>query len=248
MKLCNVYSFDLPSAGDKHCAPIQYFDFSSFDVEEKTSVCPDDYDYIIFGGGGHIHIPSPDYNNGKFGHIEAILPYSKKIIMWGVGHNVHETKEIKYPEYMDDFLLTGYRDIQRTDWVACPSCMHKAFNRKYSVVDKARAFFKKGMPINQTPALLDNGDLSVDDVVGFLGGAETVITNSYHGAYWALLLGRKVIINKPYSSKFYGLVADFKKEGENIYMSPPPKYLQKCRDSNKKFYKTVLATITGGSH
>lgn len=244
MKICNVYSYDLPSVGDRYCAPSLYFDFP-VEVDKKTGVDPD-YDFIIFGGGGHIHLPSPDYNDGKFGHLEAILPFAKKIIMWGVGHNVHGTTDIEYPDYMDDFLLTGYRDYQRKDWVPCPSCMHKVFDKKYKIEDEFRKFHKKNLSISgDHPSMQDDGDLIIEEVVSFLGGAETILTNSYHGAFWGLLLGRKVIIGDTYSSKFFGLLKTAEKtRGGGLSFESPVKYLEKCRKSNELFYKKVLEILS----
>jgi hypothetical protein len=44
-----------------------------------------------------------------------------------------------------------------------------------------------------------------EEIVRFLGGANTVVTNTYHGAYWATLLNKKVVVYKPWSSKFHTL-------------------------------------------
>ena len=44
----------------------------------------------------------------------------------------------------------------------------------------------------------------MEKVLDFLGSGETVLTSSYHGVYWATLLGRKVLAF-PFSSKFYTL-------------------------------------------
>jgi hypothetical protein len=34
--------------------------------------------------------------------------------------------------------------------------------------------------------------------------ADVVVANTYHGAYWATLLGRRVIVAAPFSNKFFG--------------------------------------------
>ena len=237
--------------GDRYCGPIQYFDFP-FEIDEDIPPnifkVIDDYDYIIFGGGGHIHIPSPDYNEGRFGHLEILLPYAPKIINWGIGHNVGYSEMIEYPDYMEKFLLNGFRDVQRQgiDWVACPSCMHTAFDRSYAIEDDFRVFNKPGKMIQGIfHGMEDAQGLTLTETVEFLGGADTVITNSYHGAYWGLLLGRKVVVSKPDSSKFFGLVEGCERVGRSdLALSSPAGYLDSCRKSNEDFFDKVVKKIS----
>lgn len=47
-----------------------------------------------------------------------------------------------------------------------------------------------------------------DEAVRFLGDGRCVVTNSYHGALWAILLNRPVVALDGWSSKFYKLPAD----------------------------------------
>jgi hypothetical protein len=47
----------------------------------------------------------------------------------------------------------------------------------------------------------DSGDL--DGALAFLASGETIITSTYHGAYWGLMLGRRVIV-VPWATKFLG--------------------------------------------
>ena len=250
-KVCNIYSKDLlANVGDRFCGPIQFFDFP-FEIDEDIPSnmldVIDKYDYIIFGGGGHIHIPSPDYNNGRFGHLEAMLPYASKIINWGIGHNVGHSEVIEYPDYMNKFALNGFRDIQRQgiDWVACQSCMDSAFDKTYEIKDTFRTFNKPGKPVEEGiyHSMEDGRDLTLAETVAFLGGAGTVITNSYHGAYWGLLLGRKVVVHNPDSSKFFGLLDDYQRTGSDLFLKPPVGYLDSCRKSNKDFFDVVKKVV-----
>lgn len=41
---------------------------------------------------------------------------------------------------------------------------------------------------------LTNSAMNLETAVSFLGSSEVVLTTSYHGLYWATLLGRKVIV------------------------------------------------------
>ena len=80
---------------------------------------------------------------------------------------------------------------------------------------------------------------------------ETVITNSFHGTYWALLLKRKVVCI-PFSSKFYGFRyppayctdGDWRKAARQASVRPDA--LEDARHHNLKFYKlarTALADV-----
>ena len=51
------------------------------------------------------------------------------------------------------------------------------------------------------PRFINSGD-NIEETIRILGSAEVIITNSYHGAYWGTLLGRKVIVAEAWSSKF----------------------------------------------
>ena len=85
-------------------------------------------------------------------------------------------------------------------------------------------------------------------VLDYLGSAEIIYTNSYHGAFWSLLLGREVIIPKssnPLSSKFYGLLKEFEEKEDCLVFTPPDNYLEECRKITRGFCADVIRFITG---
>jgi len=81
--------------------------------------------------------------------------------------------------------------------------------------------------------------------IEFIGSHDTIITDSYHGAYWAMLLNKQVQVVS-WSIKFNY----FKNSPlflDNINQKPlsqthfvQKNYLQECRDLNKNFYHKVL--------
>jgi len=88
--------------------------------------------------------------------------------------------------------------------------MHPALAKKYPIRNKVIWFEHKKQLIKATnfgsdsiPRFINSGG-NMDQTIELLGSAETIITNSYHGAYWGVLLGRKVIVTEPWSTKFYG--------------------------------------------
>ena len=86
----------------------------------------------------------------------------------------------------------------------------------------------------------------MDQTIELLGSAETIITNSYHGAYWGALLGRKVIVTEPWSTKFYGfkhmpyLLTKLQTWNDIIDDVPTyPNALEECVQITKNYWQEV---------
>jgi hypothetical protein len=209
----NLFLKDTGNIGDTVCAPLLYFNLGEcklIDVTKWREYKDEMKDSsVILGGGGLFHLPSADYANGRFTPIEEMLAELNNIILWGIGHNIHGVKTIEYPEYMDKFKMIGVRDcIPGMNWVPCASCMSELFDKQYEKVYKAVAYVHRnyhGSFEHPTPTMWPEG-ASFETAIEFLGSAETILTNSYHGMYWGMLLNRNVQIVDAYSSKFYGLV------------------------------------------
>jgi hypothetical protein len=87
------------------------------------------------------------------------------------------------------------------------------------------------------------------DVIALMAQSRCIISNSYHGLYWAMLLGRKAVCVSPMSSRFYGFkyppqfatAEDWKEKAEaaGVY----PDYLEECRAENVKFYAKAKELI-----
>ena len=137
---------------------------------------------VIVGGGGLI---GANYFTSK---IEAIMnSNTKKIIFWGVGHNIHGKKKIELPDYLKYADLVGIRDYGlKYQWVPCPSCLHPAFNKNYKTKHKIVIYenthFEK-LPITGYPSnLLYQGSplvsVALRSTVIFTGSTE--FTTSAH--------------------------------------------------------------------
>jgi len=176
-----------------------------------------------------------------------------KKIIWGAGHNQRGFGEkVKYPKWLQDFDLVGIRDFDAGfDWVPCASCMHPAFDKKYDIQHEVLWFehkkqLVKGADFGSEPVFrIVNSGQNFDQTISILGSAKTIVTNSYHGVYWATLLGKKVICVDPWSSKF------------NFFKHPPtfakgkdwvekieeatsyPSALNECRQANTQFWERV---------
>lgn len=194
--------------------------------------------------------------------IHTLNELDKKIgprIFWGGGHNSRNADEdsysLNYPSYINQFHLVGVRDWD-TDfrWVPCASCMHPAFKEKYEIKNKIVWFEHKKKLIDgkwldsiPAPRMLNTGQ-NMEQIIEFLGSAETVITNSYHGVYWATLLNRKVVCI-PWGSKFKMFkhpptMATEKNWQDKIEDAISyPKALDECKTANQEFYDDVVKLI-----
>lgn len=177
-------------------------------------------------------------------------------VIWGAGLNERgNSTTYSLPKWLKKYDLVGIRDyINEFTWVPCASCMHPAFDKTYKVTNDV-VFFEhkkqllKPNQIGNTPMprFVNSGD-NFDQTIEILGSANTVITNSYHGVYWATLLGKRVICMEPWSSKFMHfkhkpLYATAKDKIPDIIRDAPfyPNALQECREANNSFWRKVKA-------
>ncbi|CAL4869162.1 hypothetical protein MMA231_03453 (plasmid) [Asticcacaulis sp. MM231] len=152
------------------------------------------------------------------------------------------------PDYLKAFDLVGVRDFgTEYRWVPCASCMLPQLDKPYVVQHEVVIYEHKRIPIplNGTPRLSNDGN-DIDAVLAFLASGETVITNSYHGAYWATLLGKRVIaipnMSKMYRFKHFPVVcrADEWKRFSALTRAYP-EALAECRAANLAFFEEVKA-------
>lgn len=180
-------------------------------------------------------------------------------ILWGAGINTRDKDDdsygVQYPSYVDKFHLVGVRDfVPDYKWVPCASCMHSAFNKKYEITNKVvwfehkkRLIDNKSFDVYPCPRMVNTGQ-NMDQIIEFLGSAETVVTNSYHGVYWATLLNRKVVCI-PWSNKFNFFkhpptMATDRNWADKIEDSISYKdALEECRLANVDFFNSVKNMI-----
>lgn len=178
-------------------------------------------------------------------------------ILWGAGHNGPHQKRVKgyleYPVWLRNFDLVGIRDYgQEHEWVPCASCMHPALQEKHQIKHDIIWFEHKKQILKSTdfgtdpvPRFVNSGN-NIEETIRLLGSANTIITNSYHGAYWGTLLGKKVIVVEAWSSKFNAMrhkpfflskgayYKDFLKEIP-VY----PRALGECIEATEKYWAKV---------
>jgi hypothetical protein len=234
------------NVGDFYSTPAHYFDWpahSVVHVNHEVPVC----DAVIYGGG----TLEPILRNRGI-HRQVV---AKRRIAWGVGVSGPGVPS-DHP-VVDDLDLIGLRDFGREKllkgawYVPCASCMLPQFDNKFEIFHDVVGFVNAD-PNRPAPdfgglPVMDNAR-GIEETLRWLGSAQTVVTNSFHGAYWATLIGRRVVCI-PYSSKF------------RAYKYPPvltaaeswraavsasreyPEALADCRQINRDFHAKVREVI-----
>ena len=213
-------------------------------------------DLIVVGGGGLLQ---NDFFSAGFERIFTEKKKSASTILWGAGHNEWRLNDWRHLACGHDFTkmpfdLIGVRDYDEGyEYVPCVSCMSPLFdiNRGNTVCRDVGLYVHEGTMQNETfrsrlPAgiqILSN-NASFEDAVKYLSECDVVLTDSFHGAYWATLLGRRVIAF-PSSSKFYSLrhpVPLCSPQHWTRYVKMASVYdgaLEECRSINNQFASKV---------
>jgi hypothetical protein len=222
------------NAGDLSCCPSDYFpivacaerlDIFGYHLDEAGSASVVDRwysevtkaDVIVIGGGGLL---SCEFFAPCLDEVEKARRPDSKVVIWGCGHNQHDfggwgdlKPKIDYGSLSPS--LIGLRDWGYPyHWAPCPSVMSGLFDRNREAVHDVVVYAHRDQPLTTTmrnngldlPAgtpLLDN-DASMESAIDFLASGQLVLTDSYHGALWATLLG-KAVVAVPTSSKFFSL-------------------------------------------
>lgn len=268
----NIFRADFTNVGDAFSPPFIYFPFKDkryvdiLNLDHNTKF--DNGEAIIIGGGGL----GREFFKNK---IEILINLKKtfglKIIGWGLGYDFldnksHDLISNKYnliSEYFDNFNLIGTRvylenDVYKSNYlyVPCASCMHDAFYsfRKKIKKNQIGVYSHKRVLLNHLFPNYDhmtNEGMDLPKVLNFLSSYEFILTNSYHGVYWATLLGAKVICfpskSGLYSFKYkptYSLnykINDQILESAFVYKDS----LDESRDINFDFYKKIYDFCDG---
>jgi hypothetical protein len=173
-------------------------------------------------------------------------------IIWGAGHNRgidRRFKGLDWPDWLVQFDQIGVRDYaQDLYWVPCASCLHPALSKEYEIKNEVIWFeHKKGLikefGSDSIPRFVNSGN-NMEQTVELLASAETILTNSYHGAYWGTLLRRRVIVVGAWSTKFMAMrwPPAFMNEGDDWRAVETKIYedaLYQCVQRNQEYWDKV---------
>jgi hypothetical protein len=268
----NIYRSDETNIGDWYSAPNKYFDLGSHDADiwKMKTVYEPPHKNVIYGGGGLIGQMRPLSYMTQILKRQGYSHYG-----WGRGDHSYiclneqlqyiPNTPIQYPACIRDFDLLGIRDdykelrsvVKNVSWVPCASCMHKAFDVQYNIETEVVFFSHSTLPLNIVHGMpqetwnyphLMNDESDFNKVIRHLASGEVIVTNSYHGAYWGTLLGRKVIAF-PWCSKFWGFrhkpVLCKPQEWLQQIKTPTtyPEAKEESREANINFYYKIIERI-----
>lgn len=248
--ITHIFRADSTNVGDWYCPPFRYLPLYTqqqidiYNIKDELPSSP----ILLIGGGGLI---SP-----SFPQLQKLVQAKNKLtIGWGIGHNMIVDKkplgyippcELKFPDYINDFGLLGIRDYtEKYTWTPCASCFYEGFNKQYQAKHEIIVYEHKRVPlgIEGFPLMTNEGN-NITKILAFLGSGNVIITNSYHGAYWAILLGKRVVVI-PFSSKCYGFkyqIPSCKPNGWKKQINKTechPNALSECRQANLDFFYKV---------
>jgi len=251
------------NAGDRAAPPTNYLrlgpDWDLHDVDKRPVTAKSQV--AIIGGGGLIQ------HYLSMGVQDAMAKHGVNIL-WSIGLNGEDVRGDSYRKHpwVDAADLVGVRDWGpdvRYRWLPCPSCMHLIFDTAGESIAPVHEYVMYthchhpfavhhriledivGHPVAPMPKMGNMG-CDIEDAVEFLASGKRVLTSSYHGAYWATLLGREVVVVRPWSSKFMRLrfpptiVDDVTYGFEAVrYARKYPEALQECRQTTLAFADDV---------
>jgi hypothetical protein len=232
-----VYRVDYSNIGDAVCAPWKWFSLTPSKIVDITPIQQRPEGTIIVGGGGLLYYRE---------QIKRVVGDGKGVIVWGLGMNSEKRQADLLPQWLSSCDLVGVRDwVPGWRWVPCPSCMSPLFDEKWKIEHDIVVYEHKHRRISIDLPKMSNDIRSMREAISFLGSGDTVITNSYHGAYWASLLGRKAVLWMPWSSKFsytkykYPICEEVSPSALKSAFQIPG-FLEESREANKAFYRDVL--------
>lgn len=261
----NIHCLNTPNIGDIYCAPHQYFDelkgtgVDIFDYKHEKGAVRDaiiekiSSNSLIIGGGGLLNRNGFNLQMKAF---ETLAQNNKKTVLWGVGHNNKFAKMYgnitSYNVNSSAFGLVGTRDYSMPgEYVPCVSCMHTLFDNTYTETQEFGVVLHKDTVkkpeivalFKDYPTTSNTTDLEA--LITFIGASQKIVTDSYHAMYWAMLLGKKVVV-VPNSSKFYDfkhkpLISNFEEAiGAFAKAETFPSLLAECRSINRNFAHKVF--------
>jgi len=209
-----VRCIDVRNTGDMNCGPELYFhefieNYTCFfhTIENVVFNIIDKNDWVIIGGGGLLNCYPLAQSS-----INHILQLCDHVIFWSGGHNSHFPLDLNYWKANLEidyarFYLFACRDWDFNGLRFCPcvSCMMKGLSENYDIVRRIGILEHYEFPIIEFEEFnyeRRNNSLHIKALLKFIGSSEVIITNTYHGAYWSMLMGKKVIITNMFSDKF----------------------------------------------
>jgi hypothetical protein len=201
-KLVNFFHCTADNVGDQMCGPAQFLWPQSYQSAPLNQMNIQGLEVAIVGGGQIFSQLGTTVNSIRERNPDA------RVIAWGVGLPPRGTRDREVTEVVKAFTAFGTRNYDRRDellFVPCASCLSPLFDQVNSPQHELVVYLhrRKRGPIDVPKGVpvLNNSMQSPKKAIDFIASGDVVVTSSYHGVYWAQLLGRRVVCI-PYNSKF----------------------------------------------
>lgn len=247
-----IHRCDKNNTGDLATNPLQYWniphhtlDLDDAEFQEKLRF---QNDTIIIGGGGllNYHLPWNDSLNYalRFATEKGI-----KIYGWGLGYNRHIGDNTDLPILeLYRFTSLGIRHrVEGVPFVPCASCMSDLIQYKGATELNPGIIEHLGNQITDLPYPKISNNSTLKQITDFITAHNPIITNTYHGGYWATLIGKSLILYKPFSERHYNQLGTYIETNDPKqvttaidHMKPQiPECLSNCRKINEQFLNAV---------
>lgn len=249
--LINYFHCSADNIGDRLCGPAQYLWPTIFRNHKLNGSIERGATVVIIGGGQIFR------QLEEMIHRACDVHNKTRIIVWGVGLPKFGSERSNIGKLLKATAAFSTRNFdwrEQIPFVPCASCLSPLFDtipkpaHEFVVYSHRRKPGARHLPPG-TPTMT-NSWADPKTAIDFLASGETVVTSSYHGVYWAQLIGRRVICI-PYNSKFETFQHQPKfSTGEDWLscVSSAPKLeplLLEYRHKNLMFAKVVEAALNG---
>lgn len=252
MKIIYLHRLDLNNPGDLWSTPEKYLPIEGNVYDIAAPPVKESCDLLIVGGGGIINQKEP-WSSRLEGWMDSVS--FGRAVIWGAGV---EAKSARMPA-LSRFDLIGARNVDSgaAFFVPCISCLHTIF-------DEAPAGRGVGIISHKKRSISTEGIVNapndIETVVNYIKQHAVIVTASYHAAYWATLLGRKVYVfdspgyekkNLPQKMLTFERQPEIITDLSAVDPSPPPKkapadgepLLFRYRRLNREFSASVFALV-----
>lgn len=251
MKLVFKHARATENIGDRWCSPYDHLpdlwqghDAKALDLAEPTP----ETDAIIYGGG--------KITGGIGKTMMKTDKTARARIGWGISTVQSSWFAPRYWQSYRRLTLIGTRDWgdNRFEYVPCASSMAPDFVNplapEHDVVVYLHHWKSPGMGMEVPEGIptSSNRGTSLTEALKFIASGATVVSNSYHGTFWGLLMGRRVLC-VPFSGKFskfrvspgFATASDWTRRLSAAQGSDELHGL--CVDATRKFSDKVMNTL-----
>lgn len=240
--------------GDRVCSPMDYYpDLAArgtrVDLDQPTPPCK----FVVYGGGKIM--------GGLHRTLCAADSAARARIAWSVSTVQKSRIAPRYWLAYRKMTLIGTRDWgdTRFDWSPCVTCVSPEFDQPACEQHDVVAYVHhwrardRGVELPRGIPVMENVEEDFAKVIRFIASGKVVMSNSYHGVYWALLLGKKVLC-VPYSNKFYNYrIAPGYSTGTDWHRDLAKargsgEMLGVCREGADNFLNKARAILEQGDH